>query len=51
MGAEPLVKDKEGTFAYRFSEIERQVADLEDYRRKIDLKNYEVGKTIFDSGN
>ena len=51
MGAEPVVKEKEGTFAYKFSEIERQVADLEDYRRKIDLKNYEVGKTIFDSGN
>ena len=51
MGAEPLAKEKEGTFAYKFSEIERQVADLEDYRRKIDLRNYEVGKTVFDSGN
>jgi hypothetical protein len=50
MGAEPLVKEKEGTFAYRFSEIERQVADMEDYRKKIDLKNYEIGRTIFDSG-
>jgi hypothetical protein len=50
MGAEPLVKEKEGTFAYKFSELERQIADLEDYRRKIDLKSYEVGRTIFDSG-
>jgi hypothetical protein len=51
MGAEPLVKEKEGTFAYKFPELERQIADLEDYRRKIDLKSFEVGKTIFDSGN
>jgi hypothetical protein len=50
MGAEPLVKEKEGTFAYKFPELERQIADLEDYRRKIDLKSFEVGKTIFDSG-
>jgi hypothetical protein len=51
MGAEPLVKEKEGTFAYKFSEIERQIADLEDYRRKIDLKSYDVGRTVFDSGS
>lgn len=51
MGAEPLVTEKEGTFAYKFSDLERQIADLEEYRRKIDLKNYEVGRTIFDSGN
>ncbi len=51
MGAEPLVKEKEGAFAYKFAEIERQVADMENYRRKIDLKNYEVGRTIFDSGS
>jgi hypothetical protein len=50
MSAEPIVKEKEGTFAYRFTELERQLADLEDYRRKIDLKRYEVGKAIFDSG-
>lgn len=51
MGAEPLVKEEEGTFAYKFPELERQIADLEDYRRKIDLKSYEVGRTIFDSGH
>jgi hypothetical protein len=50
MSAEPIVKEKEGTFAYKFTELERQMADLEDYRRKIDLKRYEVGKAIFDSG-
>jgi hypothetical protein len=50
LGAEPLVKEQEGTFAYRFRDLERQIADLEGYRRRIDLKSYEVGRTIFDSG-
>jgi hypothetical protein len=50
MGAEPIAKQEAGTFVYKFTELERQIADLEDYRRKVDLKSYEVGKTIFDSG-
>jgi len=49
--AEPIPLDKEGQFAYRFAEIERQMSDLEAFRRRIDLKRFEVGKTIFDSGN
>jgi len=49
--AEPIPLDKEGQFAYRFAEVERQVSDLEAFRRGIDLKRFEVGKTIFDSGS
>jgi hypothetical protein len=50
LGAEPIVLEKQGAFAYRFKELERQLADLEDYRRNVDLRRYEVGKTVFDSG-
>ena len=48
--AEPVPLEKEGLFAYRFPELERELADLEAYRRGIDTKRYEVGKTVFDSG-
>ena len=47
--AEP-VQLADGSFAYAFSELEREIADLEDYRGKVDLKSYEVGKTVFDTG-
>ncbi len=48
--ADPVPLEKEGMFAYRFKELERQVADLEAFRKGVDLKRYEVGKTVFDSG-
>ena len=48
--AEPIVQEKEGNFAYRFTELERQQADLEEYRAKVDLAKYGLGKTVFDSG-
>jgi hypothetical protein len=48
--AEPIVLEKEGTFAYRFAELERQQGDLERFRSGIDVKKYAVGKTVFDSG-
>ena len=48
--AEPIVQEKEGSFAYRFTELERQLADLEEYRAKVDLAKYGLGKTVFDSG-
>jgi hypothetical protein len=48
--AEPIPLEKEGLFAYRFPELERELADLEAFRRGIDTKRYEVGKTVFDSG-
>ena len=48
--AEPVSLEKEGLFAYRFPELQRELADLEAFRRGIDVKRYEVGKTVFDSG-
>jgi hypothetical protein len=48
--AEPVVQEKDGTFAYRFAELERQQGDLERFRNGIDEKKYAVGKTVFDSG-
>ncbi len=47
--AEPVPTERQGEFAYRFAEIERQAGDLEQFRRKIDLKRYELGETIFDT--
>ena len=49
--ADPIPLEKEGMFAYRFKELERQLTDLESFRRGIDPKRYEVGKTVFDSGS
>jgi hypothetical protein len=48
--ADPVPLEKEGLFAYRFKELERELADLEAFRKGIDPKRYEVGKTVFDSG-
>ena len=48
--ADPIPQEKEGLFAYRFKELERELADIEAFRKGIDLKRYEVGKTVFDSG-
>jgi hypothetical protein len=47
--AEP-VQMPDGSFIYRFPELKREIADLEEYRKKVDLKSFEVGKTVFDSG-
>jgi hypothetical protein len=48
--AEPIALEKEGAFAYSFPELQRQLADLESFRKEIDPKKYELGKTVFDSG-
>jgi len=48
--AEPILQEKDGSFSYRFVELERELADLERYRRAVDLGRLEVGKTVFDSG-
>jgi hypothetical protein len=48
--AEPIVKEKEGDFAFSFPELQRQLSDLESFRKSIDPKRYELGKTVFDSG-
>jgi hypothetical protein len=50
MGAEPIVQEQAGVFAYRFKELERQIGDVTQFRNGIDLRQYEIGKTIFDSG-
>ena len=49
--ADPLPLQKEGEFVYRFKDLERQLADLEAFRKGIDVRRYEVGKTVFDSGS
>lgn len=48
--AEPVVQEGTNAFAYRFPELERELADLEAYRRSVDVSRYDVGKTVFDSG-
>jgi len=47
--AEPVAQEN-GAFTYRFADLEREIADLEEYRRKVDMKRFEAGKTVFDSG-
>ncbi|MGA2763232.1 MAG: hypothetical protein ABSG17_07700 [Spirochaetia bacterium] len=48
--AEPVVEEGTSSFAYRFAEVERELADLEAYRKNVDVRRYDVGKTVFDSG-
>ena len=42
--AEPVVQEGSNAFAYRFPELERELADLEAYRKNVDVSRYEVGK-------
>jgi hypothetical protein len=48
--AEPVVQEGTNSFAYTFSELERELADLRAYRKNVDVSRYDVGKTVFDSG-
>ena len=48
--AQPIPQEKEGDFAYSFTELQRQLSDLESYRKEVDPRRYELGKTVFDSG-
>jgi hypothetical protein len=50
MKAEPIPLEKEGEFAYRFAEVERELTDLRAFRRTVDPSRYDLGKTVFDSG-
>jgi hypothetical protein len=50
LGAEPIPMEKEGEFAYRFKELEREQADLQAFRAGIDPSKYNLGKTVYDSG-
>jgi hypothetical protein len=46
-----LIEEKEdGTYIYRFPDLERELKDVEVYRRSLDLKQFELGETVFDSG-
>ncbi len=48
-GAEPEALP-DGGFVYRFTDVEREQADLERYRASVDLAKLETGPTVFDSG-
>lgn len=43
-------QEEDGTYRYRFPEWERQLRDVENYRRKIDTEHFRPGKTVFDTG-
>ncbi len=45
------IEEKEdGTHVYSFPELERELADLQEYRSSVDLKQFDLGDTVFDSG-
>lgn len=48
-GAEPEALP-DGGFVYRFTDLEREKADLERTRAAVDLAKLETGATVFDSG-
>ncbi|OHD68878.1 MAG: hypothetical protein A2177_00675 [Spirochaetes bacterium RBG_13_68_11] len=48
-GAEPEALP-DGGFVYRFTDVEREQADLQRYRTSVDLAKLETGPTVFDSG-
>ncbi len=41
---------EDGHLLYRFPELARELADLAAYRRSIDPSRFDVGRTVFDSG-
>jgi hypothetical protein len=48
-GAEPEALP-DGGFVYRFTDLEREKADLERTRAAVDLAKLQTGETVFDSG-
>ena len=38
-------------FLYRFPEIDRELRDVREYRKSVDLSRFDVGGTVFDSGD
>ncbi len=42
---------KPAAYVYRLPDLERQLSDIEAYRRNVKLEQFDVGKTIFDSGS
>lgn len=47
--ADVEARDDGSTF-YKFTELRQELDDLKLYREKINLKDYDVGDTVFDSG-
>jgi hypothetical protein len=44
------LKDRgDGTLTYQFPEIDRELKDVEEYRKKIDMSRYDLGDTVFDT--
>ena len=41
----------QGKRIYRFPEIQRELKDVETFRRQVDLSRYQIGETVFDSGD
>jgi hypothetical protein len=48
--AEPIAADGGKDFTYTFPELQRQIGDVQQYRGSLDIHKYDVGKTVFDSG-
>jgi hypothetical protein len=42
--------EEKETMLYNFNELKREQEDIAGVRRAVDLSKYEVGKTVFDSG-
>jgi len=47
----PAADGKPAAYIYRLPELKRQLSDLESYRKSVQLAQFDVGKTIFDSGS
>jgi hypothetical protein len=39
----------DGRMEYRFGELEAELRDVESHRSGVDVRAYDVGKTVFDS--
>jgi hypothetical protein len=46
-----LERTEDGGLIYRFPELARELRDLTDYRRSIDPARFDIGRTVFDSGD
>ena len=45
------VEQSEGRLVYRFPELARQLSDVREFRKRVDLSRYAPGETVFDSGD
>ena len=44
------VEKGDSGYVYRFPEIERELKDVRDFRKTVDLTRYAPGKTVYDTG-